>query len=194
WNHGHGTNQESARSSTATLARFINTASSRLGQALVLGVRCDENPLPESAYHYVPMTGGVLPSDTSSQGTGENASTPMEARTQQSRTTGQRWFGRQNLSPSNRNGPLRRPTQLMEPPLEIRVQTNPKDPQAIQTLGIGNVLHTAVYQWGPERIQTGWWSNGTIDRDYFRVETNNGVWLWVYLHRPSGKWYLQGKW
>lgn len=46
---------------------------------------------------------------------------------------------------------------------------------------------------GPERIETGWWDDGQIERDYF-VATNPGhSLLWIYKERHSGgKWYLHG--
>lgn len=46
-----------------------------------------------------------------------------------------------------------------------------------------------VWAWGPERIQTGWWRNGYIRRDYFRVETASACY---WLFRAHGKWYLHG--
>ena len=44
---------------------------------------------------------------------------------------------------------------------------------------------------GPERIQTGWWDNHAISRDYFIAQDPQGRWLWVY-RTPSQQWYLHG--
>ncbi len=49
---------------------------------------------------------------------------------------------------------------------------------------------------GPERIETGWWDDAPVTRDYFIAENAAGRLLWVYRERlpASGKalWYLQG--
>lgn len=44
---------------------------------------------------------------------------------------------------------------------------------------------------GPERIQTGWWDNQEIHRDYFIARTEQGIWYWVF-RTPAMKWYLHG--
>lgn len=49
---------------------------------------------------------------------------------------------------------------------------------------------------GPERIETGWWDDAPVTRDYFIAENAAGRLLWVYRERlPTGGkalWYLQG--
>jgi protein ImuB len=48
---------------------------------------------------------------------------------------------------------------------------------------------------GPERIESGWWDAGDIERDYYIVRTRNGADLWVYRDRTeNGQWYLHGFW
>lgn len=48
---------------------------------------------------------------------------------------------------------------------------------------------------GPERIETGWWDGGDVQRDYFIVRTSNGADLWVYRDLAGdGEWYLHGFW
>ncbi len=52
---------------------------------------------------------------------------------------------------------------------------------------------SAVAQcWGPERIETGWWRDGTIRRDYYRIETEEGRRLWLYCDRVTEQWFLHG--
>jgi protein ImuB len=45
----------------------------------------------------------------------------------------------------------------------------------------------------PERIETGWWDEGEITRDYYRALDIHGVRLWVFRERscPHG-WFLHG--
>jgi protein ImuB len=46
--------------------------------------------------------------------------------------------------------------------------------------------------WGPERIQTGWWRGGYIQRDYYRVETTSGARFWLFRRLSDETWFLQG--
>jgi protein ImuB len=47
---------------------------------------------------------------------------------------------------------------------------------------------------GPERLETGWWDDDGIARDYFVARNTRGVHLWVYQNRSreDGAWYLHG--
>jgi len=47
---------------------------------------------------------------------------------------------------------------------------------------------------GPERLETGWWDDDGIARDYFVARNTKGVHLWVYQNRSreDGAWYLHG--
>jgi len=46
---------------------------------------------------------------------------------------------------------------------------------------------------GPERLETGWWDEGGIARDYFVAVNLKGVHLWIYRNRTKdGGWYLHG--
>lgn len=46
---------------------------------------------------------------------------------------------------------------------------------------------------GPERIESGWWDEDGIARDYFVAVNPQGIHLWVYQSRTEQDgWYLQG--
>jgi len=47
---------------------------------------------------------------------------------------------------------------------------------------------------GPERLESGWWDDDGIARDYFIALTVKGVHLWIYQDRNRKKafWYLHG--
>jgi len=48
---------------------------------------------------------------------------------------------------------------------------------------------------GPERIETGWWDERGIARDYYVAKAPDGAWLWVFRDRRDGGrggWYLHG--
>lgn len=46
--------------------------------------------------------------------------------------------------------------------------------------------------WGPERIESGWWRDQQVKRDYYRVETNDGHWFWLFRNNRNDGWYLHG--
>jgi protein ImuB len=47
---------------------------------------------------------------------------------------------------------------------------------------------------GPERIESGWWNQDDVRRDYYLARTAEGTRLWVFRDRRAGDWYLQGLW
>lgn len=83
-----------------------------------------------------------------------------------------------------------RPAWLKETPLELKVQRS----QPVY----GSPLKLLA---GPERIETGWWDDAAVARDYFIAKNDQGQLLWIYReHDPAEKdkgnegsnWYLQG--
>ena len=53
---------------------------------------------------------------------------------------------------------------------------------------------------GPERIESGWWDAGLVERDYFIAQAGDGALVWIYRRRlppvsPGGGagWFLQGR-
>jgi protein ImuB len=59
----------------------------------------------------------------------------------------------------------------------------------------GHPLYQGVlaFEDGPERIETGWWDEDGIARDYFIAVNPKGVRLWVYRNRSKDDgWYLHG--
>ena len=46
---------------------------------------------------------------------------------------------------------------------------------------------------GPERLETGWWDDDGIARDYYIATSSRGTRLWVYRDRGrTGRWFLHG--
>jgi len=79
---------------------------------------------------------------------------------------------------------LRRPLWMLQEPKLLRTEQNlPLWEGALQLLD------------GPERLETGWWDDDGIARDYFVARNPKGVHLWVYRNRKgkSGRrWFLHG--
>ena len=52
---------------------------------------------------------------------------------------------------------------------------------------------TLEFLGGPERLETGWWDDDGIARDYFVAANPQGVRLWVFRNRNGDAgWYLHG--
>jgi protein ImuB len=47
---------------------------------------------------------------------------------------------------------------------------------------------------GVERIESGWWDGGDVQRDYFIARTPQGAALWIYRDASDGSWHLHGFW
>ncbi|MEL7185959.1 MAG: hypothetical protein AAFN50_05925, partial [Pseudomonadota bacterium] len=45
---------------------------------------------------------------------------------------------------------------------------------------------------GPERLETGWWDDAGISRDYYTAVNGAGTYLWVFRSRRTPAWYLHG--
>jgi protein ImuB len=46
---------------------------------------------------------------------------------------------------------------------------------------------------GPERLETGWWDDDGIARDYYTAMNPQGLRLWVFRNRKrTANWYLHG--
>lgn len=87
--------------------------------------------------------------------------------------------------------PLERPLQLFDPPLRLSFgdMEDNLPPQAFEWRG---VRHDLARQWGPERIETGWWRERLVRRDYWRVETDGGERFWLFRDLRGGEWFLAG--
>lgn len=79
---------------------------------------------------------------------------------------------------------LPRPLWLLSPPLALEEQHHRpywNGPLALLT--------------GPERIETGWWDDHLVERDYFIAQTEQAAWVWIFRTRPTqgdSGWFLQG--
>jgi protein ImuB len=45
---------------------------------------------------------------------------------------------------------------------------------------------------GPERIETGWWDEKDIKRDYYLALTQDRSQIWIYKDVKDRKWFLHG--
>ncbi|MFO0820539.1 MAG: DNA polymerase Y family protein [Pirellulales bacterium] len=84
-----------------------------------------------------------------------------------------------------------RPVELLRPPVAIEVvAVAPEGPP--QALRWRREWLRIVANWGPERIETGWWRADAARRDYYRVATERGCRYWIYRDRATQRWHLHG--
>jgi len=78
--------------------------------------------------------------------------------------------------------PFRRPPWLLRAPLALDAhRSRPRH---------GGPLELLV---GPERIESGWWDGGDVQRDYYVARGPGGVHLWIYRECTGARgWFLQG--
>ncbi|HVP73681.1 MAG TPA: DNA polymerase Y family protein [Phycisphaerales bacterium] len=100
-----------------------------------------------------------------------------------------------------------RPTTLFDEPelIEVLSVTPEGPPRWMKWRG---EEHTIIASNGPERIGEEWWRSGlargvlpasagvecAAARDYFRIQLDDGRWLWVYRQLESGRWFVHGEW
>lgn len=79
-------------------------------------------------------------------------------------------------------GNVQRPLWLLAQPQALAVQDDKPVYQGVLQL-----------EDGPERLETGWWDDDGITRDYFVAANAKGARFWVYRDRSKGQsWYLHG--
>ncbi|HEX6927987.1 MAG TPA: DNA polymerase Y family protein [Gammaproteobacteria bacterium] len=75
-----------------------------------------------------------------------------------------------------------RPPWLLEQPQALRVQEG----KPVANGGVLEILD------GPERIETGWWDDAGVSRDYYIARDRHGCRLWICREIRTGRWWLQG--
>ncbi|WP_244458498.1 Y-family DNA polymerase [Roseomonas fluvialis] len=92
--------------------------------------------------------------------------------------------------------PRPRPVRLLRRPPALEVMAEVPDGPPFR-LRLGRAWQRVVRAEGPERIEPEWWRDrpDRLPRDYYRVELESGVRLWVCRAGPMGpdaRWVLHG--
>jgi protein ImuB len=45
---------------------------------------------------------------------------------------------------------------------------------------------------GPERIESGWWDEHDVSRDYYTAKNDSGQRLWVFRDHRTRSWFVHG--
>jgi protein ImuB len=84
-----------------------------------------------------------------------------------------------------------RPLRLFPRPVPVEVVALVPEERPLRFRHAG-ADHVVLHCQGPERIETGWWRGEDIQRDYFRVETTEGTYWWIFRRLDNGRWFLHG--
>lgn len=152
----------SAGTGSAAVAALIDRIDARLGNGRVRAVRIEAGVMPETAIRLIPA-----------------AIAPQRA-------------ARIDDGPHRVTAP--RPARLLaRPEPALVVAALPDDPPA--RLRWRGRLHRVHLADGPERLTGPWWESPGAPaeaRDYYRVETEDGLRLWVFRSRGSAGLVLDG--
>lgn len=86
-----------------------------------------------------------------------------------------------------------RPTLLLSRPEAASVMAlTPDGP--VHSVRWRSEDHVVVACIGPERIGSEWWRSKGSTRDYFRIQTRNGWWLWLARSLETNRWFVHGIW
>ncbi len=149
------------------VAGFLERLTSKLGERVVLRPKLEPDAQPELACRYEPWLtrGRVAPLR------GEPLQPPSDG-------------GDLESSKLTRPIFLRKPTAIAVP--AVCPCGTPE-----QFIWNGQ-SHRVQHCWGPERIETGWWRNEDVRRDYYIVETTVGERFWLFRNLQTQSWFLHG--
>ena len=87
---------------------------------------------------------------------------------------------------------LDRPTALFPAPRPVEViSVVPNGPPAL--LYWNEIRFNIAHASEPERIESGWWDREYVCRDYYRVATATGQWLWIFRRLQDSRWFWHGE-
>ena len=131
-----------------------------------MGVQWLPEAQAERAYHYVPLTGEAA---------------------------GRRRVALGSSATARRHHHCAgwRPLSLRPTPLPLQATSVAPDGPPI-SFRHGDRTYQVLHYWGPERLETGWWRNGFVQRDYYRVQDQFGCCFWMFRNLEDGQWFLHG--
>lgn len=171
------------------LAELIDRLALHLGGGAVVRAELVDDHQPERAFRYVPVIRGAAPERPSDREKTLPPTMPTARNSSARRPRAADAWDRRHDPP--RTPPGRRPLILLARPRSIRVLALVPDgpPTWFRDRDREYAIAQAA---GPERLETGWWRQQDIRRDYFRVTTTGGQQFWIYRDLDRGDWFLHG--
>lgn len=164
--------RENAWNHDGEFSAMLDTLASRLGRTNVLRAELVASHRPERAFRLVPFDGATFQDGNvhSHTGTGDVAS----------------------LNEEHIQLGLR-PSRLFDPPCPVEILALYPDGPVCHVRWNGDD-HTILTSIGPERIGPEWWKGREPTRDYYRVQSEEGRWLWLFREADSARWFVHGEW
>jgi protein ImuB len=183
------------RKDSSQVASLVDWLAGRLGRHAVVRCELESDAQPEMAWRDECLVGSQE-TRVKSQGTRDKR---RETRVKSQGTRDKSKKTRLRTSPALDSclsslvspAPLDRPLHLLARPAELQVLAVAPDGPPVH-FRYGGRQHKVSRHWGPERIETGWWRNRGVRRDYYRVETTDGHRFWLFRHLQDGHWFLHG--
>ncbi|MEZ6091192.1 MAG: DNA polymerase Y family protein [Pirellulaceae bacterium] len=199
---------EAEVTSSHALANLIDNLAARLGRQSVLKVQTVNNPQPEAAFRLQPLTGQPIGEISRLRNRRRKGGTNRSSPSRKQMSSDQAASSASDASSGNEasrlteasadtrflpspRDPLRRPLRLFNQPIALKVLKTEDAGPPTRFVYRGTHVQT-VRSWGPERIETAWWSGPSVRRDYYRIETQQGDWLWVFRKLTTDQWFLHG--
>ncbi len=170
----------------AELAHLVDRLSARLGSARVMRLSPRDTHIPEFAEEAVPAQMAQQNMSACRAQSGEvGTGSPSDCATHK--------IEQDSLAPA-------RPVRLFARPEAIEALAEVPDGPPVR-FRWRHVMHDVVAVEGPERIAMEWWRDDAgrvLTRDYFRVESKQGMRAWLYRDGLFGReeknprWFLHG--
>jgi protein ImuB len=166
------------------LAMLVNRLSSRLGCECVLRAELRKSPVPERR---VKWEAAVKKAGERRVGDGKSRRVACSRTAQRSVS-----MSAPHMPTSLREGIPPRPLMLYSEPQARKVMCVAPDGPP-QCVWMNQRRERVVSCVGPERIETLWWRGPSVRRDYYRVATESGEYLWMFRRLTDGKWFAHGE-
>ena len=158
------------------MSGLVEHLSCRLGDQSVLASRLTAEPQVESAFQLLQLTGG---------------GSINRSKSKRSTTTSSEAALRRHTSTAKT-----RPIEVFQPPVRLHLQRQATARQSWEwiptTFSFQGHTYQILQHWGPERIETNWWSGKLTRRDYYRLEDQQGHHWWAFYDLKEKDWFLQG--
>lgn len=152
------------------LAALVSRLQAKLGHDCILTPQVTSSPVPEDSVRLTPFLDKRLMTDRDIERQLSQLVTPDA----------------EDLHPQL---PRHRPLRLLAEPYRLDVAWSHPEWQRFCWKGR---TYSVTHVQGPERIQSQWWQEPSVHRDYYRVGTDNGATFWLYQDLTDQTWYLHG--
>lgn len=152
---------------------------SMFGKDSVSSAELVQNHRPERAFQLTPFCPPSFRSSSS------RSSAPPQ-RTRKKKSGARKNVRRQQVClPLVMNG-MSGALRLVDPPTPQPVDSG------LTSITIEGVQSPVVASFGPTKVDTEWWSDAPVERDYYEVETEDGGRYWVFKRKEDNRYFLHG--